>query len=410
MNKATKLRYYIESLCIYDLKADDVISSLLDLLSNLESEAVLSKQSAFFKKASAHKSLKLYISKLILTNDNVFTKAAASGAVNELSEAVIDGVKSDLMKLEEIASVTPSDILSGVEDNDIKEILSTMPVWENGAAALPLTEDWQNQFDELVSFHKKHGYGLYAKYIAFTWRNHSLFPISATDPIKLSDLKNYELERQKVIDNTESFVNGYPSNNVLLYGDRGTGKSSTVHAVLNEYAQEGLRMIEISKGDISDLTLIREILADSPLKFIIYIDDLSFDSREDSFGELKAALEGSLSGKKHNTLIYATSNRRHLIKENFSDRENDINRNDVMQEQLSLSDRFGLSITFINPDKKCYLDIVDKIASDRGIDVDSNKLHIVAEQWASRKGERSPRCARQFIDFVESAEKRGKAW
>lgn len=410
MNNATKLRYYIESLCIYDLKADDVISSLLDLLSNLESEKVLSKQGAFFNKVSAHKSLKSYISKLILTNDNVFTKAAAAGTINELSPAVISGVKGDLMKLEAIASVTSKDILSGVQNEDIKKILATMPIWENGTAKAPLADGWENQLDALTEFHKKHGYGLFAKYIAFTWRNHSLFPISATDPITIHDLKNYELQRQKVIDNTESFVNGYPSNNVLLYGDRGTGKSSTVHAVLNEYAGEGLRMIEISKGDISDLTLIREILSDNPMKFIIYIDDLSFDSREDSFGELKAALEGSLSGKKHNTLIYATSNRRHLIKENFSDRENDINRNDVMQEQLSLSDRFGLSITFVNPDKKDYLDIVDKIASDRGLEVNSDKLHLVAEQWASRKGGRSPRCAKQFIDFVESAEKRGKAW
>lgn len=410
MNTAIKLKYYIESLCIYDLKADEVIASLLDLLMNLENETALSKQSIFFNKVSSHKSLKSYISKLILTDDNVFTMAASANGAKNLSAAVISGVKSDLMKLEAIAEVTANDILAAVKNEDIKEILSTMPAWETGEAAFPLKENWDNQLDSLIKFHKKHGYGLFAKYIAFTWRNHSLFPISATDPITINDLKNYELQRQKVIDNTESFVNGYPSNNVLLYGDRGTGKSSTVHAVLNEYAGEGLRMIEISKGDISDLTLIRELLADSPLKFIIYIDDLSFDSREDSFGELKAALEGSLSGKKHNTLIYATSNRRHLIKENFSDRENDINKNDVMQEQLSLSDRFGLSITFVNPDKKDYLDIVDKIASDRGLDVNAEKLHLVAEQWASRKGGRSPRCAKQFIDFVESAEKRKKQW
>ncbi len=410
MNKTTKLRYYIESLCIYDLKNDDVIVSLLDLLSSTESESVLTKQSRFFNNVSNHKSLKSYISKLILTNDNVFTKAAASGEVEELPESVISGVKSDLMKLEAIASVTAEDILSSVKDEDIKSVLWTMPRWETGTANLPLSHDWDEQVSDLVKFHKKHGYGLFAKYMAFTWRNHSLFPISSTDPIKLDDLKNYELQRKKVIDNTESFVKGYPSNNVLLYGDRGTGKSSTVHAVLNEYASEGLRMIEISKGDISDLTLIRELLSDNPMKFIIYIDDLSFDSHEDSFGELKAALEGSLSGRKQNTLIYATSNRRHLIKENFSDRENDINRNDVMQEQLSLSDRFGLSITFINPSKKDYLDIVDKIAKDRNIDVDNEKLHLVAEQWASKKGGRSPRCAKQFIDFVESAKKRGKEW
>ena len=161
------------------------------------------------------------------------------------------------------------------------------------------------------------------------------------------------------------------------------------------------------------LTLIREQIADSPMKFIIYIDDLSFDSNDSSFSELKAALEGSLSGKQPNTIIYATSNRRHLIKENFSDRENDVNKGDTMQEQLSLSDRFGLTITFLNPDKKEYLDIVEKLACDRhfeehGVDVD--KLLFKADQWATRRGGRSPRGAKQFIDHVEGCIKRGKEW
>lgn len=410
MNTATRLRYYIESLCIYDLKDDEVISSLLDLLKNTKNENVLSKQSVFFNNVSAHESLKSYISKLILTDDNVFTKTSACGKADELSDFVISGVKSDLMKLEAISNVKPEDILQDVSDNDIRDILSTMPKWETGKAVKPLEKHWENQVTDLADFHKENGYGMFAKYIAFTWRNHSLLPIASTDGIKLSDLKNYEIPRQKVVDNTESFVNDYPANNVLLYGDRGTGKSSTVHAVLNEYAKSGLRMIEISKNDITDLTMIRELIADSPMKFIIFIDDLCFDSHEDSFGALKAALEGSLSGRKANTLIYATSNRRHLIKESFSDRENDINKNDIMQEQLSLSDRFGLSITFVNPSKSDYLDIVAKLAEDRGINVDKEKLFLVAEQWASKKGGRSPRCARQFIDFVESAEKRCKKW
>ena len=406
MNTATKLRYYIESLCIYDLKNDEVISSLLDLLKNTNNENVLSRQSVFFNNVSAHESLKSYISKLILTDDNVFTKTSACGKTDELS----DFVKSDLMKLEAISNIKVEDIFQDVPDGGIRDILITMPKWETGKAVKPLDKHWENQVGELAEFHKQNGYGMFAKYIAFTWRNHSLIPIASTDSIKLSDLKNYEIPRQKVVDNTESFVNGYPANNVLLYGDRGTGKSSTVHAVLNEYAKSGLRMIEISKNDITDLTMIRELIADSPMKFIIFIDDLCFDSHEDSFGALKAALEGSLSGKKANTLIYATSNRRHLIKESFSDRENDINKNDIMQEQLSLSDRFGLSITFINPSKSDYLDIVEKLAGDRGINVDKEKLFLVAEQWASKKGGRSPRCARQFIDFVESAEMRSKKW
>lgn len=411
MNKAVKIRYYIESLCVYDFKQDEIIGALYDLLNSLDSEAVLIKQSRFFNLISSHHSFRHYVSKLILTDDNVFTKAAAAGKCDELDPAIIDGVKSDLQKLEAIASISAQDIYRAEEDSDISQILQTMPMWNsNGRAMLPLKENWAEQIEEIKGFHKTNGYGMFAKFVAFTWRNEEFVPITAIDPIRLTDLKNYEVQRSKVVDNTVAFLSDLPANNVLLYGDRGTGKSSTVHAILNEYKNQGLRMIEISKGDINDLTMIRERIAGSPMKFIIFIDDLSFDNHDDSFGELKAALEGSLSGRQGNTLIYATSNRRHLIKENFSDRENDVNRSDTLQEELSLSDRFGLSVTFINPDKKDFEDIVEKIALDRGLACDTEKLLFGAEQWARRRGGRSPRCARQFIDYVEGCEKRGIEW
>lgn len=411
MNKATKIKYYIESLCIYDLKNDEIINSLYLLLNSLDSDEVLVRQSAFFKLLSTHHSFKHYVSKLILTDDNVYTKAAASGKVNELDSTIIDAVKTDLMKLEAIATISAKDICKAEEDSDIGEILAGMPAWDsNGRAMLPLTDNWAEHMDVLEDYYKNNGYGMFAKFVAFAWRDGALAPITSLDPMRLNDLKNYESQRQKVLDNTIAFMNDLPANNVLLYGDRGTGKSTTVHAILNEYKSQGLRMIEISKGDINDLTLIRELICDSPMKFIIFIDDLSFDSHEDSFGELKAALEGSLSGKQSNTLIYATSNRRHLIKENFSDRENDVNRSDTLQEELSLSDRFGLSITFMNPDKKDYLDIVEKIANDRGLDVDMEKLLEASDQWARRRGGRSPRCAKQFIDHVEACVARNVEW
>lgn len=413
MRKVTKLKYYIESLCIYDFEEDDVFSALYDLLCD-EDEDTVALQSYFFKElAKSSESLKEHISKLILTNDNIFTKAACADKAGELSLAVMNAVKSDLAKLEEIASINAQDIANGVDDDDVKEILLTLPGWEVGKAVEPLKDHWDKQIDELVNYHKTYGYGMYAKNIAFTWRDEEITPVNSIDAIRLTDLKNYELQRNKVIDNTESFIAGHPANNVLLYGDRGTGKSSTVHAILNEYWQQGLRMIEIPKSAVADLSLIREQIADSPMKFIIYIDDLSFDSNDTSFSELKAALEGSLSGKQPNTIIYATSNRRHLIKENFSDRENDVNRGDTMQEQLSLSDRFGLTITFLNPDKKEYLDIVEKLATDKhfadhGVDMD--KLLFKADQWATRRGGRSPRGAKQFIDHVEGCIKRNKEW
>lgn len=411
MNNAQKIRYYIESLCIYDLKNDEIINALYELLDSIDNESVLVKQSKFFNLISDHHSFRHYVSKLILTDDNVFTKAAAAGKCDELGDSIIYGVKSDLAKLEVIAGVSAEDIAGAEQDSDIASILSTMPKWDaEGRAMLPLTENWSEQIDELKIFHKNNGYGMFAKFIAFTWRDESFVPISSVDTIRLNDLKNYELQRNKVVDNTLAFIKGLPANNVLLYGDRGTGKSSTVHAILNEYKNSGLRMIEISKSDINDLTMIRERICDSPMKFIIFIDDLSFDNHDDSFGELKAALEGSLSGRQSNTLIYATSNRRHLIKENFSDRDNDVNRSDTLQEELSLSDRFGLSVTFINPDKADFADIVAKIADDRGLLSDKKRLTDAAEVWARRRGGRSPRCARQFIDYVESCEKQGIDW
>ncbi len=405
MNNATKIRYYIESLCIYDIKDDEITNAIYRMLSNIDSEKVLLRQSELFSLLSTHKSLRHYVSKLILTNDNVFTRAAAAGNVDSLDQSIMDAVKADLIKLEAIAGVTTGDVIVAEENADLEEILKTMPEWKtDGKAMLPLTVQWHEHIDDLIDFYKNNGYGKYAKFAAFTWRDREFIPITALDPIRLTDLKNYENQRRQVLDNTIAFLNGLPANNVLLYGDRGTGKSSTVHAILNEYKSRGLRMIEISKGDINELTMIRERISDSPMKFIIFIDDLSFDSHDDSFGELKAALEGSLSGRQSNTLIYATSNRRHLIKENFSDRDNDVNRSDTLQEEMSLSDRFGLSITFMNPDKKEYQSIVAKIARDKGLNVDMDALVEEADQWARRRGGRSPRCAKQFIDYVESRE------
>lgn len=410
MNKVTKIKYYIESLCIFDFKNDEIIKALYRMLDSVGSERILFEQSSFFKLMSQHKSLKDYISRLILTDDNIITKSACAGETDKLSENIIEACKYDLMKLEAISGITAKDIIENPDDLKYKEILKTIPSWETGEAISPLTENWSEQLDELCDYYKQHGYGKFAKHIAFTWRDGTLCPVTSIDPITLDDLKNYEEQRQRVIDNTESFIAGHPANNVLLYGDRGTGKSSTIHALLNKYHNQGLRMIEIPKSSVSQLTLIREEIADSPLKFIIYIDDLSFDSGDSSFSELKAALEGSLSGKQANTLIYATSNRRHLIKENFSDRQNEMNKNDIIQEQLSLSDRFGLTITFMNPDKKNYLEIIEKICDDRKLDVDKEHLFAQAETWALRRGGRSPRCAKQFIDFIESCIITGKQW
>ena len=402
MNSIEKLKFYIDSLCIYNVGNDEVIRKLYALLENADGNRVFKCYSEFFNSLTRQgDSLKHYISSLILFDENVFSRAAASNELSSLSPSVISGVKSDLEKLDAISEISAEDIIN---DNN-REILKTLPAWEIGEPVKELSCSINNGFDALAGYHRTNGYGAFAKHCAFTWKNSEFIPITSIDKIRLSDLKNYDLQRNQVVENTLAFLSGLPANNVLLYGDRGTGKSSTVHAILNEYNSRGLRIIEISKGDIRDLTSIREKIADNPMKFIIFIDDLSFDKKEDSLSQLKAALEGTLSKREGNALIYATSNRRHIVKENFTDRENDVHTGDTIQEELSLSDRFGLAVNFLNPDKKDYLDIVLKIASDRDFEWTEEEILTGAEQWARRRGGRSPRCAKQYIDYLEASKK-----
>jgi len=189
---------------------------------------------------------------------------------------------------------------------------------------------------------------------------------------------------------------------MLLYGDKGTGKSSTVHAMLNHYYSKGLRLIELPKSQIPILSMLFETLPKKPLKFIIFIDDLAMSDKEDNFSLLKAALEGSIMGMNKNIMVCATSNRRHIINESFADRDNNVHFRDTMQEQLSLADRFGLAVLFDSPDKKLYLDIIFQLCNELKLEYDKEQLILEAERWATLKGGRSPRRARQFVDVLKA--------
>ena len=205
------------------------------------------------------------------------------------------------------------------------------------------------------------------------------------------------------MDNTKALLSGKPAANILLTGDAGTGKSSTVKAVVNELSESGLRIIEVRKEQLHKIPKILDELGSNPLKFILFIDDLSFTKDDDNFSALKAILEGSVSAKSNNVAIYATSNRRHLVKENFSDREgDDVHFNDTMQELLSLSERFGIQLTFSRPDKSTYLDIVHSLADKCGIEYDPEILDAEAEKFALKRGTRSARAAKQFVDGIVS--------
>ncbi len=249
----------------------------------------------------------------------------------------------------------------------------------------------------------RYGYGLYSQYTMFMVQDGEVVPVRYPDETKLSDLIGYERERGEVIANTEALLCGKPAQNALLTGDAGTGKSSTIKAIVNAYANRGLRLIEVNKEQLRDIPRIIDSISRNPLKFILFIDDLSFSSDDDCFGALKATLEGSVAARANNLVIYATSNRRHLIREQFSDREgDDIHRNDTMQQLLSLSARFGLKVTFSRPEKKDYLYIVRELAKAHNITMDEQQLESRAEVFAMAGSGRSPRTAKQFIETVKN--------
>ncbi len=263
-----------------------------------------------------------------------------------------------------------------------------------------------------VQFYKEFGVGKLGLHKAFRVRKDesgvSIVPITNIAHVSFNDLVGYEDAKQKLIENTEAFVRGSKANNCLLFGDAGTGKSSSIKAILNKYYDKGLRIIEVYKHQFRDLNDVIAQIKNRNYRFIIYMDDLSFEEFETEYKYLKAVIEGGLEKKPENVLIYATSNRRHLIRETFSDRaetDGDIHGCDTVQEKLSLVARFGVSIYFGAPDRRQYLDIVRTLALRGGVHMDEKTLELEANRWESRHGGLSGRTAQQFVDYLSGKEK-----
>lgn len=261
----------------------------------------------------------------------------------------------------------------------------------------------------LTEFYKEYGVGKFGLHKSFRVVHREdgahIEPILNIAHVKLSDLVGYELAKKKLVDNTEAFVNGKKANNCLLYGDAGTGKSSSIKGIANEYYQKGLRIIEVYKHQFQDLNDVISQIKNRNYKFIIYMDDLSFEDFEIEYKYLKAVIEGGLEKKPDNVLIYATSNRRHLVREKFSDKEerqDDLHKGDTVAEKLSLVSRFGVTIYFGAPDKKEFQEIVTTLAQRFGIVMDEDKLLLEANKWELNHGGLSGRCAQQFIDYLLS--------
>ena len=286
--------------------------------------------------------------------------------------------------------------------------------WEDSPRAevarkLAAAQDWGSSVDLLAGHFARHGAGPFGKHRAFRWDGEGLRAVPNPDPVRLSGLISSGRERKPLVENTERFLAGLPAHHVLLYGPPGTGKSSTVKALLNEYAGRGLRLVEVAKEDLRDLPLVLDSLRGRAPRFVLFVDDLSFEEHEVEYKALKALLEGSVEEPPGNVRLYATSNRRNLIRESFSDRgdgvgdaDDDVHARDTMQEKLSLAARFGLRLTFMAPNQREYLEIVAGLARARGLGIPEGELAERAVLWDRWHAGRSGRTARQFVDEMEA--------
>lgn len=429
--KIPGVKFALDSLSVYrGLLKDNVISKFNSLLEyiisdNRELSSIINKYNDFYYSlvsSNSTNTFKSYLINCILFDDNVFSRSAEIKNFNEIDVCIKKAAGYDLLCLQKVALLSAGDIKDYLEETNPHwsfetDIIASLPTWDFNGYKINYSgihdifekfnesEDWSLCTKDIADFYRLNGTGIFAKYKGFVWERQDGFGnlkgIESPDPIRIADLIGYNSEREIIIKNTLNFLNGYPSNNILLYGERGTGKSSTVKAILNEYYDRGLRIIELPIMLLPDFPQIIKIIKDRPQKFIIFIDDLAFGDNEESYTALKAILEGGLESRPKNTVIYATSNRRHLIKERFSDRQDEVHASDTIQEKLSLSDRFGITVTYLSPDRNKYIEIVEGLVKNRGLIIDKEHLKKEAQLWEMRYNGRSPRTAKQFVDWLE---------
>lgn len=367
-----------------------------------------------------------YLTFLLITNENPFSitcekVGANEGSVNYFAKsdfrAFMELFHYDFSALEEYLGIDCFTRLSNYKAIGKKELMYNKNVSEKVQALSSRMEqarDVEGFFTAVTEFYRDYGVGMFGLNKAFRIQDRTdsklvFLPINNMDKVMLSDLVGYEIQKKKLVDNTRAFVEGKKANNVLLFGDSGTGKSTSIKAIVNEFYDQGLRMIEIYKHQFKDLSNVIAAVKNRNYKFIIYMDDLSFEEFEIEYKFLKAVIEGGVETKPDNILIYATSNRRHLIRETWSDR-NDVqqdegmHRSDTMQEKLSLVNRFGVTINYSKPSQKEYFDIVIHLAAKSGIKMSEDELKAEANKWELSHGGISGRTAQQFIYYLQGKE------
>ncbi|MEH1912598.1 ATP-binding protein [Nostoc sp.] len=371
--------------------------------------------SYFHALAARNQNWEDYLITQLLFSENPFTRVAQVREFEDLPPALVTAVQHDLQILQslyECSSASLSEWIQGIAQMPISPVVwykeqELVGVETKFATYLQELDNWGDAVEELAAYYRQYGSGLFAEYRALRWQAGQFIGIRYSDPIKLSALVGYESQRDALLKNTEFLLSGKMALHVLLYGSRGSGKSSLVKSLLNEFSNRSLRLLEVAKSDLKDLPEIVEHLRGVSQKFIIFVDDLSFEEDDDAFKALKVVLEGNLTARPQNVVVYATSNRRHLIREFFVDRpapkdNEEIHAWDTMQEKLSFSDRFGLTLTFEPANQKTYLKIVQHLAAQAEINITQEDLEFQALQWATRHNGRSGRTARQFIDFLKA--------
>lgn len=366
-----------------------------------------------------------YLTFLLISNENSFsltcerTGASEDGTVNYLAKQDFRNFKAlfdfDFGPIERALGIDCFTTICSYKAVAKRERVYNRNVSEKVrelSLKIAAAEGEEEIFRLVTDHYKRYGVGLFGVNRAFRIRRNGaggrldFVPINNADSIRLDDLVGYKIQKEQLVTNTRAFVEGKAANNVLLYGDSGTGKSTSVRAVLNEYYDKGLRMIEIYKHQFRDLSDVIAQIKDRNYFFIIFIDDLSFEEHEVEYKFLKAVIEGGVESRPDNILIYATSNRRHLIKETWNDRNDmefngEIHRSDTMEEKLSLSARFGVLINYSIPNRQEYHEIVEALAAKQGIKMERDKLLLAANTWELRHGGVSGRTAQQFINYLE---------
>ena len=361
--------------------------------------------------ASGHSGFAQDVLETILYTDSPAARICAGSS--EIPYSMLSGLRHDLGVLGKLTRIEPALFLLFCERAGMPgKTAVRLPVWEpehrgtsdDSRTNVNLDMLMEEGVQDVISFFRHQGTGVFAQYAASTWEQggRGLRGVSEPDPIHMSDLILYEKQHAVLVENTQRLLQGRNAGNILLYGDKGTGKSASVKALLNDYWQQGLRIVEVRPQCLTDLPEIFVLLRGQPCKFIVFVDDLAFNDSCPEYTALKTVLEGGLEVRPQNVVVYATSNRRNIVRQSFSEREDDVNARDTLEEKFSLADRFDLRLTFQEPTQDQYFSICQSLIEGRKLDVDWGEVMPRARAWTLSHGGRSPRVARQFVDALES--------